>query len=326
MNDIHLEQAIWVGTKGRYRLMGRSPGFQDEWLSDAEELCVAFGDRPPGVDCPPCVFAQPFGRRFVVVVQVADQNEKSEIRNPKSETKDSEPENRNSKSENHNSKSENSERSSDTGSRSLDLPLGFRQLIIARRDYPLLEGDPFALAERLPPSWGQRGDLPALSVPPATRPRTVEDVQQVLKTPDGPALLGGVQALLDGGRLVFQRPVPDTQLLRNLWTLLPLSNRCELWPASFSFGNTLRFDAVVTSRPNNEGYDGYLTEDQDADYPQGRYELSLQTAAEAGDQAELDSLFRRRSRAQTWRLGWILLGFMVVLLVVMRLVNSMVHH
>src|SRR5262245_1346221 len=133
MDDIHLEQAIWIGTKGRYRLMGRSPGFLDEWLSDAEELCVAFGDRTPGVDCPPCVFAQPFGRRHVVVVQVADQEEKSEIRNPKSETEDSKPENRNSNSENHDSKSEESERSSDSGSRSLDLPLGFRQLVIARR-------------------------------------------------------------------------------------------------------------------------------------------------------------------------------------------------
>jgi hypothetical protein len=326
MDEIQLEQAIWIGVKGRYRLMGRSPGFQDEWLSDAEELCVAFGDRPPGVDCPPCVFAQPFGRRYILVVQVADQNEKSEIRNPRSETEDVKPENRNSNSENQNSKPEKPEIASDSGSRTLDLPLGFRQLVVRRKDYPRLDGDPFALVERFPAPWDQRGDLPALSAAPTSRARTVEEVQQVLKSPDGPALLGGVQALLDGGRLVFQRPVPDTALLRNLWALLPWSNRCELWPASFTFGNTLRFDAVVTSRPNNEGYDGYLTEDQAADYPQGRYELSLQTAAEAGDQAELDSLFRRRSRAQTWRLGWILLGFMVVLLVVMRLVNWMVRH
>jgi len=83
---------------------------------------------------------------------------------------------------------------------------------------------------------------------------------------------------------------------------------------------------VVTSRPNREAYDGYLTEEQAADYPQGRYELSLQTAAEAGDQGELDALFARRSRAQTWRLGWLLLAVMVVLLVVMSLVNSMARH
>jgi hypothetical protein len=303
MDDIHIEQAVWIGTNGRYRLLGRSPGFQDEWLADAEELCVAFGDRLPGVDCPPCVFAQPFGKRYVAVVQVADQSKKSETRNPKSEVENSKSEIRNS-----------------------NLPLGFRQLVFPRKDYPRLDGDPFALAERFPPPWDQRGDLPSLSVPPLFRVRTVEEVQQVLKTPDGPALLGGVQALLDGGRLVFQRPVPDTSLMRTLWTLLPSSNRCELWPASFAFGNSLRFDAVVTSRPNNEGFDGYLTEDQAGDYPQGRYELSLQMAAEAGDQSDLDALFRRRSRAQTWRLGWLLLIGMIVLLVVMRLVNSLARH
>jgi len=311
MNDIQIEQAIWIGTKGRYRLLGRSPGFQDEWLTDAEELCVAFGDRPPGVDCPPCVFAQPFGRRHVVVVQVVDQNGKPRIPSDKSQIPNSD---------------KPGEMIKGSGERNSDSPLGFRQLVFARRDYPLLDGDPFALAERFPPPWDQRGDLPVLSVPPTLRARTVEDVQQVLKTPDGPALLGGVQALLDGGQLVFQRPVPDTPVLRNLWTLLPSSNRCELWPASFAFGNSLRFDAVVTSRPNNEGFEGYLTEDQAGDYPQGRYELSLQMAAEAGDQSELDALFRRRSRAQTWRLGWLLLIGMIVLLVVMRLVNSLVRH
>jgi hypothetical protein len=135
-----------------------------------------------------------------------------------------------------------------------------------------------------------------------------------------------VQALIDGGRLVFQRPAPDTPLLQDLWTLLPASNRCELWPASFAFGNACRFDVVVTSRPNSDAYEGYLTEDQAADYPTGRYELNLQTAAEAGDQSELDALFARRSGAQTWRLGWLLIAAMLVLLLVMSLVNSLARH
>ena len=199
MAEIQIEQAIWVSASRGFRLLARSPGFPDEWLADAEELCVAFGDRLAGVSCPECVFAQPFGRRHVAVVQVADQ-------------------------------------SADLSNRA---GLGFHQLVFRRRDYPLLAGDPFALAERFPPPWSSRGDLSTLSTEPVAAPRTVEDVQQVLKRPEGPALLGGVQALLDGGRVVFQRPAPDTNLLQSLWTLLPTSNRCELWPASFTFSNAL---------------------------------------------------------------------------------------
>jgi hypothetical protein len=304
MDDIQIEQALWLGTNGQFRLLGRSPGFLDEWLLDAQELCAAFGDRPAGVDCPPCIFAQPFGRRHVIVVQVADQPSQSNspAAGGSSETHDSLP-----------TSGQNSN-------------LGFHQMIFARKDYPALGGDPFALAERFSPKWEQRGDRPTLSTQPMFRARTVEEVQQVLKSPDGPALLGGVQALIEGCRLVFQRPVPDTPMMKGLWTLLPASNRCELWPASFVFDNSLRFDAVVTSRPNRDAFDGYLTEDQAADYPQGRYELSLQTAAEAGDQAELNALFARRSRAQTWRLGWLLLAVMLVLLLVMSLVNAMARH
>jgi len=286
MPEIQIEQAIWVSASRGFRLLGRSAGFPDEWLADAEEVCAGFGDRLAGVDCPACVFAQPFGRRHVAVVQVADQS---------------------------------TDKSNRAG-------LGFRQLVFRRRDYPLLAGDPFALSERFPPPWNNRGDLPTLSSESVVTPRTVEDVQKVLKQPEGPALLGGVQALLDGGRLVFQRPTPDTALLQSLWTLLPASNRCELWPASFAFSNALHFDVLVASRPTGEDYAGYLTEEQAGDYPQGRYELSLQQAAEAGDQAELDSLFARRSRAQTWRLGWFLLAAMVALLVLMNLLKMVMRH
>lgn len=285
MAEIQIEQAIWISASRGFRLQGRSPGFPDEWLADAEELCAAFGDRLAGVSCPECVFAQPFGRRHVAVVQVADQ-------------------------------------SADLSNRA---GLGFRQMIFPRREYLRLAGDPFALAERFRPTWNGRGELPILSMEPLATSRTVADVQQVLKRSEGPALLGGVQALLDGGRLVFQRPAPDTGLLRSLWALLPVSNRCELWPASFTFSNALRFDVLVASRPTGETYEGYLTEEQAGDYPQGRYELSLQQAAEAGDQAELDALFARRSRAQTWRLGWLILFAMCGLLVVMNLLKMLMR-
>jgi hypothetical protein len=312
MDDIQIEQALWIGSNGRFRLLGRSTGFLDEWLADAEELCAAFGERPAGVDCPSCVFAQPFGKKHVAVVQVADQNQPSP---PSSDVGQAfQPE----------VSHENGPHKIET--KDVKIALGFRQLVFSRKAYPLLGANPFALAGQFPPPWGQRGDLPALSKQPTVHPRTVEEVQQVLKSSDSPALLGGVQALIDGGRLVFQRPAPDTALLQNLWMLLPASNRCELWPASFAFGNALRFDAVVTSRPNRDAYDDYLTEDQAADYPQGRYEFNLQVAAEAGDQAELNALFGRRSRAQTWRLGWLLVGAMLILLLLMSIVNSLARH
>jgi hypothetical protein len=101
--------------------------------------------------------------------------------------------------------------------------------------------------------------------------------------------------------------------MRSLWSLLPTSTRCRLWPATFAFSNALGFDAVVTPHATAEEYEGYLMEEQAAEYPEGRYELHLQMAAEAGDQRELDVLFARRSRAETWRMGWILLGIIFVL-------------
>src|SRR5262249_37683008 len=135
--------------------------------------------------------------------------------------------------------------------------------------------------------------------------------------------LGGVQALVDGGRLVFERPAPATELLRSLWMLLPHSTRNQLWPASFAFGNALHFDVLVVPRAVGDDYEGYLTEEQTGDYPQGRYELGLQIAAEAGDQRELDALFARRSRAQTFRLGLVLLVGVIVLLLIAKLLRPL---
>jgi hypothetical protein len=281
MPDVIIEQAIYGSHgAGGYRFLARSAGFQEDWLSPAEQLCTGFGERPVGVACPACVFAQPLGKRHVAIVQVADQG------------------------------------SDDAGRPGA---LGFRLLVIGGAPYTNLIGDPFAAAERFPPPWQARGELPALSWPPvALPPRTVAMVQQVLQRPEGPALLGGAQALLDGGRLVFERPAPDAALLQGLWTLLPSSSRAQLWPASFAFGNALGFDAVVVPRARAEEYADYLREEQAADYPEGRYELNLQIAAEAGDQKELDALFGRRSHAQTLRLALILLGLMAALALVSK--------
>jgi hypothetical protein len=137
---------------------------------------------------------------------------------------------------------------------------------------------------------------------------------------ESPALLGGVQVLVDGGKLVFERPEPDHGLISGLWTLLPTTTRTGLWPATYAFGNALQFDAVVVPRAERERFTGYTTEEQAADYPQGRYELQLQTAAEANDQPELDALFARRSWNDTWKLAVQLLVVIVVLAIAMNLI------
>jgi hypothetical protein len=274
---ITIEQAIYGSqAAGDYRLLARSPGFLEEWLPAAVRLCSGFGERLGGMACPECVFARPFGKRHVAVVQVADQGVNHAGR---------------------------------------PAALAFRFLILARSDYQNLGGDPFLLADRFPPPWAARGDLPALPWPAELPPaRTVGEVQEVLqRDEEGPNLLGGAQLLVDGGRLVFERPQPDTELMRGLWRLLPTSTRSELWPASFAFGNALGFDALVAADTSGVGYAQYIRGDEAGDYPEGRYELNLQIAVEAGDQRELDILLARRSRKETWRLGLILLGTCLVL-------------
>lgn len=202
-----------------------------------------------------------------------------------------------------------------------DLPegLGFRFLRVPRLAYLTVDGDPFLLAAQFPPAWSERGTLPTLVWPEeAPGRRLIADVQRILQTEDGPTLLGATQALLDGGRLVFQRPAPAPDLIRSLWFLLPTSSRCELSLATFAFSNELQFAILVSPRYHEEDFPGYLTEEHMGDYPQGRYELNLQIAAEDADQAALDQLLARRSRAQTWRLGLVILVLITLALLLLH--------
>jgi hypothetical protein len=284
MSSIIVEQALYGAFDGGgYRFVARSPGFREEWLAEAERLCVGFGERPAGVACPAAVFAQPLGRRHVAVVQAADQG---------------------------------------TDDAGRPGALGFHLLVLGRNDYQAVGGDPFQLADRQPPPWQARGELPSLSWPAEPLPpRTVEQTRQVLKRADGPVLLGGSQVLVDGGRVVFMRQQPDPALLRDLWRLLPTRTRGQIWPASFAFGNSLRFHALAVPKAEGEEFTHYHTEEQAGDYPEGRYELALQIAAETGDQRELDRLFRRRSQADTLRLAWTILAASIVVLLLVGLFN-----
>ncbi len=342
MSVIPFEEAVFLRADGHVpELQASSPGFSAEWLVEAERLVTCFGDRPAavrlppatlapssgsdrwsvtaGVTCPQAVFALPLGDKHAAVVHVADQT------------------------------------GDQAGGGSA---LGFHFLVLPRSDYRRYFGDPFELARRLPPAWDSAGalvpqtlparTLPARTLPARTLPaeplppRTVgqlravlqrvkagalrenEDPETVERTPENaqsPALLGGVQILVDGGRVVFERPAPEPGLIEGLWTLLPNTTRAELWPASFAFGNALGFDAVVVPRAAGDEFENYYGEEQAAEYPPGRYELALQTAAEHGDQRELDRLLNRRSLAETWRLGLTILVLVTALALAARLLD-----
>lgn len=196
----------------------------------------------------------------------------------------------------------------------------FRFLILDRSLYEAL-GDPFAIADRFPPNWTVRGELDALEWPPEPlSPRTVEDVQSTLKTGDSPLLLGMTQALIDGSRVLLIRPEPDPELLRELWKLLPDRTRCDLWPATFANSVELGFHVAIVREAAAKWPIGYLTEEQARDYPEGRYELALQIAAEDGDQAALNKLFARRSSRDTLRLAIYMVAFAFLAAAILKFV------
>lgn len=188
-------------------------------------------------------------------------------------------------------------------------PLAFRFLIFSREIYAHL-GDPFAIAERLPANYDARGSLEELTWTfDAFPPRRVEDLRDILKNGDSQVLLGASQALLDGARLAIVRPQPDSNIIRDLWQLLPDRVRCDLWPASYAFGNELNFHAAVLPAPSP----GFLTDEQCKDYPEGRYELAMQVAIETGDQAEVTRLLNRQSSTAVLKLAaaMVLCAFLV---------------
>jgi hypothetical protein len=190
----------------------------------------------------------------------------------------------------------------------------FRFLILLRELYRLIP-DPFAIAERFPPTWD--GPLDALEWPPEPLPkRTIAQLDQIFKQGDGPLLLGACQTLVDSGRIAFRRDEPLPALCRDLWNLLPESTRRVTWPATFAYSTVLGFSLVVLDKAGEEPIPGYLTEDQARDYPESRYERELQIAVEAGDQRTVDNLLGRRSSAETLRLAiWMVLGATVLAIV-----------
>ncbi len=299
MPSIALEQALYHRPDRQTPMLAaRSPGFDDAWLGEAERMALGFGDRTHGLPCPLAVFALPMGPKHVAVVRVKDEN--------------------------------------------AGFPVGlrFHFLVVERRLYEMGIRDPFHLADKIEPDWDGNATLPTLMLAQETFSwRTIEQLRSVLKrikahalqegedpeAPDfertienseSPALLGGAQILVDGGRLVFERQSGDLRLVAGLWLLLPESTRCRLWPTSFAFSGDLEFDVLVLPHLDDPPLDGYTTEEQAADYPEGAYELALQRAVEHGDQRDLDAVFSKRDGRQTLRLaiGILILVSAIVLL------------
>jgi hypothetical protein len=268
--------------QGEAKWLATSPDFPADWPDVLAQFARDFGPRPPEVRCPEAILVRPLLRRWVAVARVADVGP-------------------------------------------ADLPpvgLGFHFVVLDRRQYYAVQHDPFLVLAAFPSDWLRRGQVPVATIEATPRPRTVAEVVETVKRGDSATLLGGAQAIVDGCRLAWLRPAPATDVIQALWTVLPTATRGELAIATFAFSNDSSFDAVVVPRITNGQFDRrYLSEEQAANYPEGRYELGVQSAAEAGDQALLDGLFARRSRAEVWRLGWWLLGTLVVLTVAAQLLK-----
>ena len=142
--------------------------------------------------------------------------------------------------------------------------------------------------------------------------------ERTVENSESPALLGSVQILVDGGRVAFERPEGDLRLAAGMWLLLPERTRCRVWPCSFAFSQEMEFDLLISPQLDEGMLEGYTTEEQAAEYPDGNYEFALQQAAEAGDQAGLDLVFSKRDSRQTIRIAVALLLLVSALVLVSR--------
>lgn len=205
-----------------------------------------------------------------------------------------------------------------------DLPsgvLGFHFLILGQPLYGAL-GDPFAIAERFPADWSSRGELPVLAWPAEPLPpRRVGDLDALLKAGDGPFLLGSTQALIDGGRVCLRRSESSDVEIRTIWQMLPTRSRGELWPATLAFSDELGFSIWAMPVPPAKLPAGCLTEEQAKDYPEGRYEVAIQSAIESRDQSELNRLLARRSSGETLRLAAMMLAGAVLIAIGVKLMS-----
>jgi hypothetical protein len=196
-------------------------------------------------------------------------------------------------------------------------PDAFRVLIVPRRER--LAIDPWQLLE-LFPHHDDKGELVPIAAERLwpTR-RDVNTIRTILKEGDSPLLLGSAQALLDGCKIAVNQTDVSPHYVQELWQLLPDQSRMEWSFASYARSTENRFDVVVLpeGRPISPGY---LSAEQVRDYPEGRYELALQFAAENGDQRELDRLFARKTSNQILKMVIAMIAFALAAIVIIKLI------
>lgn len=205
-----------------------------------------------------------------------------------------------------------------TGSQPGDgSPLAFRMFGIAAKDRLGLDLLSWVESYPLEALKGELSNVEWQDLHP--RQRTVDEVRAILKGGDSPLLLGSVQALLDGCKIAVSLAEAGPDFVRHVWTLLPEKSKAEVNPATFAFSADLGFDIVVLPDIPAKGIPGYLTAEQVRDYPEGRYELALQHAAESGNQAELDRLFSRKTSREVLRLAIGMVVFALVVVLILKL-------
>jgi hypothetical protein len=203
-----------------------------------------------------------------------------------------------------------------------DVSIYFDLLILGATLYSHL-ADPFALSDRYPPTWDFQ-HLETLTWPPEPLPpRLAIDLQPILKGPDPAFMLGATQAIVDGGRLLIRSSDPANTLLRSLWQLLPVSTQHTVTMATLTFNVQPSFQVAAVPQVPTEGIEGFLTEEQCRDYPEGRYERDLEWAINTGNQRDLNQLLFRRSSAETLRLAIFILIAVTLLAIVMSVVTKM---
>ena len=262
MPDILIEQALYGSQDaGGYRFLARSPGFLDDWLPEAERLCTGFGERPAGVACPRPSSPGRWARS-------TSPSSRSPTRAPTT------PAGR-------------GPRLPPAGAAAGRLRLPRRRPVRPRRALPAALGG------------ARRTAGPRLARRAAAAPHRGRHSRSV-RAPQAhqPTLLGGVQALVDGGRVVFERSSPTP-------TSSAACGRCCRQDAGHACGRRASPSATASAstrwwcrRRRASSSPTTSARSRPATTRRARYEHTLQVAAEAGDQAELDALFARRSRAE----------------------------
>ena len=266
------------------RVVACSAEIEDTDLFAIEKILESLGDRPVGIACEHAVFVTALDAKRVIIGSMRDH---PYWENPAIETR----------------------------------PLQMRGLIMTRKLYGML-GDPFAIIARFPPNWQERGEaLQQVWPNEGLPPRTIPKLQAILQAGDPPLLWGCTQAMVDGARVLITRSEPGNELIAGIWQLLPYAICEQRWFCTFSFAPSEMFDLVVVADeieivPGSR----WLHEQQVLDYPESRYEMSLQTAIESGDALSMEKLFIRRNREDVIKYALFLLLFMIVIVTVMPLI------